>query len=561
MDHSQQMRTGGQIVVDMLLARDVDTIFCVPGESFLPVLDALREVRATIRVIVCRHESAASHMAEAYGKLTGKPGICMVTRGPGATQASIGVHTASQDSTPMILLMGQVCTDVIGRDAWQEIDAHAVFGSLAKSVEQFADVQSIPQMLSRAFDKATSERPGPVVISMPEDVLYAQVGTAASALPARSVAAHATVDLAALRSRLEQAQRPIVIVGGGGWTEATCGQLRAFVEAFDLPVCASFRRQDIFDNTHPNYVGPLGIGVSDKLSRRVREADLVLAIGTRLGETTTSGYRLLAQPRPGQFVVQVHPSRAELDRRDPADLSMHAPVADFVAAAAALSGPSTPRWKAWTAAAREDYLETLVPSSMTGSLDLGAVMVWLRARLPADCVVTNGAGNYTSWVHRFHQYRLPHTQLAPVSGAMGYGVPAAIAAKLVHPGRMVVCFAGDGCFQMSAQEMITARQYRLAIVFIVVNNAMYGSIRMHQEMNFPGNVYATDLENPDFPALARAHGLQGHLVTRTEEFADVFELAAASATGALIELRIDPENITPRSTLSSLRERSLRGAA
>jgi acetolactate synthase I/II/III large subunit len=554
----QTPRTGGQIVVDALLQHGTDTAFTVPGESFLPILDALHDAREAIRLIVCRHESPASHMSEAYGKLTGKPGICLVTRGPGATQASIGVHTASQDSTPMILLVGQVNSQYLGREAWQEIDVAGVFGSMAKWATQIERVQDIPAVLRQAFHIATSGRPGPVVIAIPEDILYQQA-VVADLEPQPSVPAQASVvQLNALRAMLGRAVRPMVILGGSGWSPSTCDAMRHFIERFKLPVCTSFRRQDLFDNLHPQYAGSLGIGVADKLAQRVREADLILAFGTRLGETTTSEYQLLQAPRPVQTLIHVHSGAEELGRVYHADLAIHADMAAFAQALAQLKAPESMLWVESAKAAHRDYLQTLAPTPMPGMVNMAEVVTWLRQRLPADSIITNGAGNYTSWVHRFYAWRLPQTQLAPISGAMGYGVPAAIAAQVVYPQRTVVCFAGDGCFLMSGQELATVKQYKLPIVFIVVNNGMYGSIRMHQEINFPGKVFATDLENPDFVALAKAYGLHSALVERTQDFAAAFERAVNCGGAALLELRIDPQAITPRTTLAALRDKALR---
>ncbi len=554
---TQRPRNGGQILIEALLSHGVDMAFSVPGESFLPALDALHDARDAIRLIVCRHEAAAAHMAEAYGKLTGKPGICLVTRGPGATQASIGVHTASQDSTPMILLVGQVNSAFMGRDAWQEIDIARMFAPIAKWTTQVNQIERLPEVMQQAFQVTMSGRPGPVVIALPEDVLYAlSACPALDPLPLQPAAVSAS-ELASLQVMLDAAKRPLVILGGSGWNTLASDQVRAFVERFDLPVCTSFRRQDLWDNRHPLYAGSLGIGLSAKLAQRVRDADLVLAIGTRLGETTTSEYQLLQAPQPLQTLVHVHADKNELGRVYQAALPIHSGVPELAHALSQLKAPAISEWQAWTQSAQADYLETLTTTPMPGPINLAEVVTWLQTRLPPDTIVTNGAGNYTSWVHRFHQYRALHTELAPISGTMGYGVPAAIAAKLLHPDRMVICFAGDGCFQMSAQELATVKQYQLAIIFIVINNCMYGSIRMHQEMNFPGKVYGTSLENPDFPALAQAYGLHGQLVERTADFPAAFERAVQTGTGALIELRTDPEGITPRTTLSALRQRAL----
>ncbi len=554
----QTPRTGGQIVVDALLQHGVDTAFTVPGESFLPILDALHDARESVRLIVCRHESPASHMSEAYGKLTGKPGICLVTRGPGATQASIGVHTAAQDSTPMILLVGQVNSQYLGREAWQEIDVARVFGPIAKWATQIERVQDIPAVMREAFHIATSGRPGPVVIAMPEDILYEQAIVSDVEPQPRVPALASAAQLTRLQEMLSRAARPLMILGGSGWSPASCDAMRQFIERFELPVCTSFRRQDLFDNLHPQYAGSLGIGVAEQLAQRVREADLILAFGTRLGETTTSEYQLLQAPRPVQTLVHMHSGADELGRVYQADLAIHADMPAFAHALAQLQAQESKPWAQAVIAGHDDYLQTLAPTPMPGALNMAEVVTWLRQRLPADSIITNGAGNYTSWVHRFYAWRQTQTQLAPISGAMGYGVPAAIAAQVVYPQRTVVCFAGDGCFLMSGQELATVRQYKLPIVFIVVNNGMYGSIRMHQEMNFPGKVFATDLENPDFVALAKAYGLHSALVECTQDFAAAFENAVNCGGAALLELRIDPQAITPRTTLAALREKALR---
>ncbi|MFG1418936.1 thiamine pyrophosphate-binding protein [Xanthobacter sp. V0B-10] len=568
MQHSANIRTGGEILVDALKVHGVDTVYCLPGESFLAALDALAGAAGAIRTIVTRHEAAAANMAEAYGKLTGRPGVCFVTRGPGASHAAIGVHTASQDSTPMVLFIGQVGSDMRQREAWQEVDYPAMFGGMAKWVVEIDRPERIPELVSRAFHVAVSGRPGPVVVALPEDVLAAGA-EARDAGAYKRVAAHpGAADMARLRAMLEASAHPLVIVGGGGWDAQACRDIRHFVEAFDLPVAAAFRRQDILDNHNPNYIGHAGLGPSAKLVARIRAADLILAVGPRLGETTTGGYTLFDVPRPAQRFVHVHADPQELGRVYQGDLLINAGMREFAAAAAALKGKGPAGWRSpmpWSAsvkAARAEYLADQTPGAMPGRLDLGAVMEHLRATLPKDAIIANGAGNYAIWVHKFHRYGGFRTQLAPTSGAMGYGLPAAIAAKLHDPRREVVCFAGDGCFLMSGQELITARQYGAGVVVIVVNNGMYGSIRMHQEREYPGRVYATSLENPDFPALAQAYGAFGERVEETAAFADAFARARAFAAEekrpALLELVIDPEAITPSATLSGLRAAALK---
>jgi len=566
MAQSEPGRSGGEILIDALKIHGVDTVFCLPGESFLAALDALAGVEGEIRTIVTRHEAAAANMAEAYGKLTGRPGVCFVTRGPGASHAAIGIHTAAQDSTPLVLFVGQVDSGVRHREAWQELDYPAFFGGMAKWVVEIDRPQRIPELVARAFQVAVSGRPGPVVVALPEDVLEARATVADAPAHGRTAGHPGAADMARFAALIEASARPLVIVGGGGWSAQACGDFQSFVERFDLPVAAAFRRQDLLDNHHPNYIGHAGLGPNPKLLARIRAADLILAIGPRLGETTTGGYTLFEVPRPAQRLVHVHADPLELGRVYQADLAIAAGMPEFAAAAAALR-PSWPAgagapWSSEVAAARADYLADQTPGPMPGRLDLGAVMLHLRAVLPKDAILTNGAGNYAIWVHRFYRYGGMRTQLAPTSGAMGYGVPAAVAAKLVHPEREVICFAGDGCFLMSGQELATAAQYGAGIVVLVVNNAMYGSIRAHQEREYPGRVFATSLKNPDFPALARAYGAYGEKVEETAAFADAFARARAFARKerkpALLELVIDPEAITPATTLSAIRAAALK---
>ncbi|WP_065755882.1 thiamine pyrophosphate-binding protein [Bradyrhizobium paxllaeri] len=564
---TSSQRSGGEILVDTLKINGVDTVFCLPGESFLAAIDALAGPDETIRTIVTRHEAGAAHMAEAYGKLTGHPGICFVTRGPGASHAAIGVHTASQDSTPMILFIGQVARGMLGREAWQEVNFRRMFGSMAKWVVEIDRAERIPELVSRAFHVAVSGRPGPVVVSLPEDMLTERAAVA-NAAPYVRVAGHpGPAQLSRLVEMIDGAERPLVIVGGGGWNARACADLGSFVETFSLPVVAGFRRQDILDNRHSHYVGHAGLGPSPKLVERVRGADLIIALGGRLGETTTSGYTLFEIPRPAQRLVHIHADPNELGRIYQADLPINAGMSEMAAALAGLrpserhEAETEARRKAWLAAAREEFIADQIPGSMPGPVDLGAVMLHLREALPDDAIISNGAGNYAIWVHKFHRYGGFRTQLAPTSGAMGYGLPAAIAAKLVHPDRAAVCFAGDGCFLMSANELATASQYGLGVIIIVVNNGMYGSIRMHQEKEYPGRVHATALENPDFVALARSFGCYGEQVLEIEGFAAAFARAKTYADErrkpALLELKIDPEAITPSATLTQLRQHAL----
>jgi len=552
-------RPGGQVVVDQLRVNGIDAAFCVPGESFLAVLDALHD--GPTRVIACRHEAAAANMAVAYGKLTGRPGVCLVTRGPGATQASVGVHTAAQDSAPMLLLVGQVSRAVRGREAFQELDVPAVFGSMAKWAAEAADPDRLPELLARAVQTATSGRPGPVVLALPEDVLTATTRVG-DARPVRPVAPGvAPADLARLRELLGGARRPLVVAGGPGWSEAAAADLKTVAEASRLPVAVSFRSQDVLDNRSPSYAGDLGVSANPALAERVRAADLLVAVGPRLGAITTGGYRLLV---PRQRLVHVHPGLGELGRLYQPDLAVNAAVGPFLAAWR--SAPPVPgdAWAAWTQAARDNYLAWVRswparPASPGASapgpspVDLGQALATLRERLPDDAIVASGAGNYTAWVHRFFQFRRHGTQLAPKSGAMGFALPAALAAKVLHPRRTVVAVAGDGDFLMTAQELATAVQHRLDVVVLVVNNGMYGTIRMHQERAYPGRVTATELQNPDFPALAEACGAAGEAVADAEAFPAALDRALGAGRPALLDLQVDPEWIAPGLSLSALR--------
>jgi acetolactate synthase-1/2/3 large subunit len=543
-------RRGGKLLVDQLAVHGADTIFSVPGESFLEVLDGLYD--SPLRLITCRHEAGAANMADAYGKLTGRPGIAIVTRGPGATHASVGVHTAFQDSTPLILLVGQVASDQEEREAFQEIDYRRMFGPMAKWVAQIDRADRIPEYLHRAFTTACAGRPGPVVLALPEDMLSTETD-AGDAEPFHIVQPHPGADaIERLQSLLEGAERPFVLLGGAGWTPQASDDMRAFVEANELPAGTAFRRQDALDNDSPSYAGDVGVGVNPKLAARVRDADVLLVVGPRLGEMTTSGYTLVGQ----QTLVHVHPGAEELGRVYRPALPILSGMEQFAAAVRDLR--VEPRWRDWTTAARSEYEEWQQYSPMPGTLDLGECMAHMRERVP-DAIVTNGAGNFSVWAHRFWRWHDYPSQLAPTSGAMGYGVPAGVAAKLVAPERTVICFAGDGDFLMSGQELATAMQYDLPIIVLVVNNGMYGTIRMHQERHFPGRVVGTDLVNPDFAAYARAFGAVGETVTETAQFAGAFERALAAGTAALLELRIDPEAITPRTTLSAIRADALRG--
>jgi acetolactate synthase I/II/III large subunit len=543
------VRTGGRILVDQLERNGVDLAFCLPGESFLPVLDALYD--SSIRLISCRHEAGAANAAEAYGKLTGRPGVCLVTRGPGATQAAVGVHTAKQDSTPMLLLVGDVPRAFAGREAWQELDYARVFGGIAKAAWRVDRADRVPEHFAHAFSVALSGRPGPVVLALPEDLL-AEEAEVADAPPVRITRpAPRPRELARLRELLAAAERPLVIVGEGGWTRETGEGVLAFCEANVLPVACAFRCQDFVDNRSDSYAGVLGVAMDERLAARVRDADLVLALGGRLSEVPTRRYTLLEPPRPHQTLVHAHPDPVEVGRVYMPDLPIVSGLPELADALQELQ-PVEPRWQAWTAAARADYVENLRHEPMEGPVDLGEIMAFLRRRLPDDAIQTCGAGNFTVWAHRFAEFTQYGTQICPRSGSMANGLPAALASKLVHPNRIVVCFTGDGDFVMSSPDFATAVQYGLPILVLLVNNGMFATIRMHQERRFPGRVIGTDLVNPDFPALARAYGGFGERVERTEDFEDAFERALGSGKPALLELPVDPERISPRVKLSEI---------
>lgn len=545
-------RSGGKALVDQLELHGIEVAFCVPGESYLPVLDALHD--SPIRLISCRHEAAAANMAEAYGKLTGLPGVCLVTRGPGATHASVGVHTADQDSTPLMLFVGQVPRRHLGRGAFQELDYPAVFGSMTKWATQVDAVARIPEYVARGFAAATRGRPGPVVVALPEDVL-AETTDAEDASPLEAPRPAPTDDdLGRLAELIARAERPLVLVGEGGWSARAGADVLAFCEASRVPVVASFRCQDYVDNRSPVYAGHLTIGGDPALARRVEEADVLVAVGGRLGDVATGGYSLLDVPRPRQALTHVHPDPDELGRVYEADLPIVSDLTEFGAALRRVLPIESPAWSAWSEAARSDYVANLQHRSMPGDLDLGDVMAFLRGRLPANTVFTCGAGNFTVWAHRFYEFSEYGTQLAPRSGAMGYGVPAALAAQALHPDRLVVCLAGDGDFMMAAPELATAVQYDLPVIVVVVDNGMYGTIRMHQERQYPGRVSGTDLVNPDFAAFARSFGCFGESVERTRDFEQAFEGAVASRRPAVIALRVDPEAISPRATITELRQ-------
>jgi acetolactate synthase I/II/III large subunit len=553
-------RSGGQILVDALQIHGVEIAFGVPGESYLDVLDALRD--SDIRFVVNRQEGGAAFMAEAYGKLTGTPGICFVTRGPGATNASAGVHTAYQDSTPMILFIGQVGNDFIDREAFQEIDYRRMFGQMAKWVAQIDRADRIPEYIARAFQVATSGRPGPVVLALPEDMLVTQAAVGDTGRYQPVQASPSAAQVAQLRAMLASARRPIVLLGGATWNAQACADLRAFAEANALPVACTFRFQDLLDNEHPNYVGDVGIGINPKLAARVKDADLVIAIGPRLGEMTTSGYSLLAAPVPRQRLVHIHADAEELGSVYQAELMINSGAPQAMAMLAAMAPVDAGAWRHTVAEARAELAayQAQPPIFRDGAapLDLWQVVQQLMATLPRDTIITNGAGNYATWAHRFYRYGGMRTQLAPTNGSMGYAVPAGVAAKIVDPGRTVVTFAGDGEFMMTGQELATAVQYGAGVLILVFNNQMFGTIRMHQEREYPGRVSGTGLHNPDFAALARAYGAHGEVVDKTADFGPALERAVAHTRQhqlpALIELRYDGNLITPNATLETIRK-------
>ena len=536
-------RNGGELLVAALRIHGADTIFGVPGQSALPVYDAL--IEEPIRFIVCRHEANAAHMAEADGKLTGRPGVCIVSRGPGAMQAAIGVHTAFQDSTPMVLIIGQVPRHHRGREAFQEMDFAQLFASTSKWAAEIDNPGLIPEYISRAFHIATHGRPGPVVLSIPEDVFSATC-TVTDLKPYRTVEiTPSAAQLERMHALLSAAERPLLIVGGGGWTPEAAHGIAAFAAACDLPVVAGFRSQSIIDNRQATYIGDMSLGGSMQLVERIQTADVLLVVGDRLGEVTTRGYRAVACPNPRQALIHVYPGADELGRVYNATLPINATITEFVATLSALPPVDPQRWHAWRAAGRQAYLDFQKEPAPKAPMDLAKVIIHLRDRLPDDAFVTNGAGNCNIWLHRFYCYRGFGTQVAPKSGAMGYGLSAAIAAKLRHPDRIVVGFAGDGCFLMASPDFATAVHYRLPIVIIVANNSMYGSIRMHQERQFPGRPNGTSLTNPDFVDFARSYGAYAERVECDDDFPAAFERALANNGPAVIELRLDPCQLTP----------------
>jgi acetolactate synthase-1/2/3 large subunit len=551
-----QSRTGGQLIVDCLKAQGVEHVFCVPGESYLAVLDALHD--ADIDVTVCRQEGGATMMADATARLTGRPGIVMVTRGPGATNASPGIHIAEHDSVPLIMFVGQIENGMRGRGAFQEMDYRAFFGSTAKWVTEIDDPARIPEIVSRAFHVAMQGRPGPVIIALPEDVLIERAAVAAGPRVEAIETWPGQTQMAELQKRIWAAKKPIMILGGSGWSEKSVASVTRFAERFDMPIVTSFRRAMLFNGDHPNYAGELGIGPNPKLKARIEQSDLVILVGGRMAEMPSQSYTLFNIPKPQVDFVHVHADAEELGRVYHPTLGIHATPRAFAAALETLQPPNTIPWSADTKQAREDFLSwTDQPPRGPGALDMGQAMLWLRNYLPQDAIICNGAGNYAIWVGRFLRFRKFATQLAPNSGSMGFGLPAAVGAKRQFPDRMVVAFAGDGCFLMNGQEFATAVQYDLPIIAVIVDNGMYGTIRMHQEREYPGRVSATKLKNPDFAAYAKAFGGYGERVETTEEFGPAFERAVASGKPAILHCIVDPEAITPTTTLTKLREASL----
>ncbi|MCX7644847.1 MAG: thiamine pyrophosphate-binding protein [Rhodobacteraceae bacterium] len=543
-------RHGGRILADQLALQGVRRVFSVPGESFLAALDGFLD--AGIENVVCRHEGGAAMMAEATGKLTNRPGVAFVTRGPGATNAACGVHVARQDSTPMILFVGQVARGHRDREAFQEVDLPAMFAPLAKWAAEICDTARIPEYVSRAFHVAMSGRPGPVVLSLPEDMLSARAEVRDIPAPAPRPAGVAQGAVAAIEAALAGAERPLVIAGGPLWTAEAARDLARFAAARSLPVAVTFRRQDYLDNRLPAYAGDLGVGMNPRLAARLAAADLLLVLGARLGDVATGGYESLDPAGPLPRIVHVHPDPDEPGRVFRPDLAVAAPAPEVIAALAAGKAAPGP-WGEWAAAARAEYEAWQEPRETPGAVKLEAIVRWLSDHLPEDAVVTNGAGNYAAFLHRYFRFKSFRSQLAPTSGSMGYGFPAAIAAALHHPGRTVVCLAGDGCFQMTLNEFSTAVQHGAKVIVIVASNGRYGTIRMHQERTYPGRVSGTDLANPDFAALARAYGGHGETVAEGADFPAAFARAAAAGRPAVIELRLDPEALSTSLTLAEAR--------
>ena len=553
MSRANGFRSGGQVLVDQLRIHGVDTVFCVPGESYLTVIDALHDAQNEIKTVACRQEGGATNMAEAYGKLTGKPGVAMVTRGPGACNGSIGVHTAMQDSTPMVIFIGQVARDQEYREAFQEVDYHKFYGAICKEVVQIDSADRVPELVSQAFHVAASGRPGPVAVSIPEDMQRDMVDVG-DARPFQTVRPEVGPKaMGAFRGHLASADRPLMILGGAGWSEQACSDIKAFAEANVIPVAASFRCQDLFNNMHANYVGELGTSASPKLAQRVKDADLLIVVGSRLGEMTSGGYSLVNLPVPQQKLVHIYMDSSEMGRIYEPDLAIVGSMESFAAAARDMEPVACGKWGDWMRQAHQDYLDNLEPSLEMSGVDMHEVMNILNAKLPDDAIITNDAGNFSGWAQRFYRYRGFRTQLGPTSGAMGYGIPAAISARLVRPGTPVVCFVGDGGAMMSGQEVATAVQYGSDPIILVINNNSYGTIRMHQERDYPDRSLATALVNPDYAKWAESFGAYGAVVERTKDFEPVFDAAMSAGRISVIEIRVDLETITTRTTLDKIR--------
>ena len=550
-DHG--LRSGGQVLVDQLRIHEVDTIFCVPGESYLTVIDALHDAQNEIKTIACRQEGGATNMAEAFGKLTGRPGVAMVTRGPGACNGSIGAHTAMQDSTPMVIFIGQVARDQEYREAFQEVDYHKFYGAICKEVIQIDNAERVPELVSQAFHVAASGRPGPVAVSIPEDMQRDMVDVS-DARPFQTIRPEVGPKaMNAFRGQLASAERPLMVLGGAGWSEQSCADMQAFAEANAVPVAASFRCQDLFDNMHSNYAGELGTSASPSLTQRIRDADLLSVVGSRLGEMTSGGYNLVNIPVPKQKLIHVYLDPSELGRVYEPDLAIVASMGSFAAAAGDMEAVSCGKWAEWMHQANRDYVDNLAPSLSMDGVDMHEVMNVLNDRLPEDAIITTDAGNFSGWAQRFYRYRKFRTQLGPTSGAMGYSIPAAISARLTCPDRPVVCFVGDGGAMMSGQEIATAVQYGSDPIILILNNNAYGTIRLHQERDYPNRTLATELVNPDFAKWAQSFGAHGAVVERTEDFAPAFTAAMNAGRVSVIEIRVDLEIITTRTTMSKLR--------
>ena len=546
-------RTAAQVLVDQLKIQGVTHVFCVPGESYLAALDALYD--SGIQVFVCRNEGGAAMMAESYGKQTGRPGVCFVTRGPGATNASGGIHIAQQDSTPMILFVGQVESENRGRDAFQEMDYRAFFGGVAKWVAEINEPDRMGEMVGRAFATALAGRPGPVVLSLPHDVLPMASKSPDAPYVESVETAPCPTAMADLETLLAQAEKPFLILGGSRWTEDALAQMTRFAERFGIPVATSFRRQHHFDPLHPNYAGDLGLACNPKLVARVKASDLVIAAGARLNELTSQAYTLFDIPVPQMKLVHAYPGAEELGRVYHPHLAIHAAPTAFAAALDRL----TPARTHDVAAEHQAYLDfSTNPMPQPGAVNLSEIMIWLRGHLPADAMICNGAGNYAGWIHRFYRFRKFNTQMGTICGFMGYGMPAAVAMKAIHPARTVLAVNGDGDFLMNGQEFATAIQYNLPIIAVVLDNAMLGTIRMHQEREYPGRVSATTLKNPDFAAMARSFGGFGATVDKTEDFAPAFIAAEKSGLPSIIHVKFDGDGISPTTTLNAIREKALK---